>query len=145
MIKYILFFKEVYMKILRFLSLLCFAAMSCFANDKNCEDTVFGKEESNYMSGYNCFYPEQNIINTYEHFRKNQLKESPDNVGYKNLRGALKSEKDYKDEFENVSIYYIWTSNKTLNVNIFYADKITKARFMQDDNGTRLGVIFLAD
>jgi hypothetical protein len=112
----------------------------CLANDSNCKYIDFGEEEF----GYECFYPKQNIVNAYEHFRKSRLTESPDDIGYKNLRVMFEVGEIYIDEFEDMRIYYIWTSNETtLSVDLFYTNQTIHAAFIQKNSGMEFTITFL--
>jgi hypothetical protein len=110
---------------------------------KKCEDIVFTGEESDYNSGYNCFYPNQTLA--HEDIRMSRLKANPNDEGYKNLRAKLEIGKNHKDEFEDVSIHYVWTGNQTLNVDLFYSGGTTNLWLSQKNNGVETTVIFYAD
>ncbi|MDR2099687.1 MAG: hypothetical protein LBP40_02515 [Campylobacteraceae bacterium] len=85
------------MKSLRFLLILVFAfgIANCFGFDKNCREILGGKK--NYMSGYECFYAEQTLVQAYKYFRKSAIQNYHNIVAYKKLREKLEAEKDYID------------------------------------------------
>ncbi|MDR1912202.1 MAG: hypothetical protein LBQ52_07660 [Helicobacteraceae bacterium] len=137
--------------VLKFLRIFCAFALlgaSCFAGDKKCEEMVMDDPYDNMTWGDTCFYPLQTIAQAHADFRESKMKESPDDPGYKNLRSKLEIGKKYKYgslEKERVVIDYAWDDDKTLNVEMFYSGGITTVKFVQEDNGTRMSVIYSAD
>ncbi|MDR2638564.1 MAG: hypothetical protein LBC09_01855 [Helicobacteraceae bacterium] len=137
-------------KSFRFLRVVCAAALSfafAFAGEKKCEDTVFSEEDSYYMSGYSCFYPNQTLAQAYKDIRLSLLKRDPDDEGYKNLRAKLEIGKNREDRFKSsiISIDYVWKGNKTLDIELFYAGGTTNLWLSQKDNGVETTVTFNAD
>ncbi|MDR0746827.1 MAG: hypothetical protein LBE89_02920 [Helicobacteraceae bacterium] len=76
---------------------------------QNCQKTVFSEEDSSYMDGYNCFYADRTILETYQIVKQDLRKRYPDDDDYKKLRDKLEVGKNHLDEFgEFLLIEYTW-------------------------------------
>ncbi|MDR3162422.1 MAG: hypothetical protein LBT81_00985 [Helicobacteraceae bacterium] len=119
----------------------------------NCQETVFSEEESGYISGYNCFYADQTILDAYRTVRQDLLARYPNDDDYQKLRyqkllenlevGKNRKDESGIDEFGRfLEIEYIWDKKGSLTVTITYEGGDTTLLFSRQKAGTRADIEF---